>query len=839
MMSNHMINMNNILNKADSVVMLTWSNWATELRSNRYHYATRFAKLCPVIFVQPDLANAEYRFEKTEIENLTILHLYQTYDSEQSKLLNAALLAAGCTQPIFWIYNIHFERFLINRYSILNIYHCTEDYLASDSRIKFTDRALITSYVNTLMQTQLIICVSEGVKESVQSSLEFYNGKIITITNGCDYDFYAPVNHFKPERKTDVANQKTIFYQGNIFNKLDYALLIELVAMMPDWTFCFCGKVLFNEVEWQMLCAQPNVNYLGLLTPEEVREQSYKATVGIIPFVQTEWLVVRSFPLKAFEYLASGLPVVSTPINSLSQYSDVIHFAKTATEFKAGIEKAERLRWDPKDTLHRLNIASRQNYDIKFQDAISTINEITQAQENNSSRLKVAVLYDSYSVKVNTINEHLASFKLYSNHYITYFAATRDLSCTVDLNVFDAIVIHYSIRVSVNDGPLALSKSYINEIKQFGGYKILFLQDEYEGTEIARLWIHRLGIHSVYTCVPIKYLDAVYPQTRFPKVQFINTLTGYVPILEKSNFFQKRKTTQRPILIGYRGRKLPYWYGGLGQEKLIIGVKVKEYCDEHNIAVDIEWDDAKRIYGESWYKFLISCRATLGTESGSNVFDYEGKIRAKIEKMMLDKPSLTFEDIQSEIASYETIKMNQVSPKIFEAILFKTALILFEGEYSNILTPDVHYIVLKKDFSNLDEVVSKVQDDAYVDQMTDKAYADIVLSKNFTYEKFIANFDQDVSNSVRTNALEKRLISFFNNQVKFKEDIQSAFEPHFNSNQRNQSVERVPKSCPTLKLPLNIESCTQSTFVKRVFDFTKKITPAPVKQTIKKLIIKL
>ena len=47
-------NSSNLKDRFDAIVMLTWSDWFTEPVSNRYHYATRFAKHLPVIFVQPD-----------------------------------------------------------------------------------------------------------------------------------------------------------------------------------------------------------------------------------------------------------------------------------------------------------------------------------------------------------------------------------------------------------------------------------------------------------------------------------------------------------------------------------------------------------------------------------------------------------------------------------------------------------------------------------------------------------------------------------------------------------------------------------------------------------------
>src|SRR5438105_90692 len=76
-----------LADRFDAVVILTFeSNWKIEPRSNRYHYATRFARHLPVIFVQVTGQVGEYRFEDTEIPNLTLLHLpASSFDDDVDK----------------------------------------------------------------------------------------------------------------------------------------------------------------------------------------------------------------------------------------------------------------------------------------------------------------------------------------------------------------------------------------------------------------------------------------------------------------------------------------------------------------------------------------------------------------------------------------------------------------------------------------------------------------------------------------------------------------------------------------------------------------------------------
>ncbi len=118
----------------------------------------------------------------------------------------------------------------------------------------------------------------------------------------------------------------------------------------------------------------------------------------------------------------------------------------------------------------------------------------------------------------------------------------------------------------------------------------------------------------------------IYPPERFSNVTFIDTLTGYVPEDPDIDSFAQ-PMAERRIYLGYRGRRLSHHYGELGHEKYRIGRDMRNYCIEHNIPADIEVEDTRRIYGNDWYKFVGSCRAMLGTESGSNVFDFDGSLK--------------------------------------------------------------------------------------------------------------------------------------------------------------------------------------------------------------------
>src|SRR5205085_9051216 len=122
---------------------------------------------------------------------------------------------------------------------------------------------------------------------------------------------------------------------------------------------------------------------------------------------------------------------------------------------------------------------------------------------------------------------------------------------------------------------------------------------------------------------------------------------------------------ERPLLIGYRGRNNGFWYGDLYQEKVTIGRRMKEICAACGLKTDIAWCEEDRIYGDDWFRFLGSCKATLGTESGSNVFDRDGSIALAVQRELLNRPDATYEEIHAKYLKDVDgrIVMNQVSPK--------------------------------------------------------------------------------------------------------------------------------------------------------------------------------
>lgn len=742
----------------DCVVMLTWSDWFTEPRSNRYHYATRFALQLPVLFIQATLhGGKDIRVTPTECHGIDVVEVSGNMDDREAHALRDLLRTRGLKRPLLWIYNsLKYGRFMELLPDAFRVYHATEDYFTPSEcwgqGIKSTIGEIRASLRKLLPMIHLLVAVSPSVADAYRG-FGGYGGRIIVAQNGCDAAFFSKFADAAKTKRSPGFRQAAI-YQGAINRRLDIDLLHRLVHILPEWEFWFCGAIDDTFADWRILEAHPNIRYFGRLSPEEFAELMCQSTVGLIPYIKDDW-IRNSLPLKAFEYVACELPVVTVPIDALKPHPDQFTFASSAEEFAYAMEQAAETRLDSNRISACREVASRNSYDRRFDDIAEAITRRVHALASRPRRLNILILYDDRWSHIGTIHEHLEAFRKYSRHHVFLFPSStysRNHSVSdgsvpdIDFSVFDVVIHHYGLRLSLSD---YFDENSARRLSEFSGLKILFIQDEYDTTETARRWIERLKFDIVYTCVPRDGLEYVYPTYRFPWVEFLPTLTGFVP--EHGDFDEYvLPIDQRHIRIGYRGRKLSYHYGLLGQEKYRIGVDVHSLAKQRGIPTDIEVDDSKRIYGNDWYRFIGSVRATLGTESGSNIFDFDGSLQKTVQADLLAYPTVTFEEIYKKIlAPHEGhVRMNQVSPKIFEAIRLRTALILFEGQYSGVVLPDVHYIPLKKDYSNIDDVFAKLEDIPFLQSLTQRAFDDVIGGGKYSYRTFVESVDKDIENRI-------------------------------------------------------------------------------------------
>jgi glycosyltransferase involved in cell wall biosynthesis len=357
----------------DCVIMLTWSDWKTESVSNRYHYATRFAKVMPVYFIQINRpTDNQISFEEVQ-HNITIVYMNQYTVNTDTDIFLDYLKNNNKNRPLIWIYNFMNYKKIINYFrTCYTVFHGTELYLTdTDEHIKNT----LISFIHENI-IDLLVGVSSRV---IDSFVEHgYNGDKILLSNGCDFGIFLNI-------KNNMINynnsNKIVIYQGSINDRIDFILLEQIIQKLPDWSFWFCGKVEPTTIGWFDLLHKSynNIAYKGYITDvNEIGKYICESTVGIIPFNKTD-LMYHSFPLKTFEYIACGLNVISIPIKDLIDVSnkyDVIKFASTADEFVKHIIDSYDTRHDEKYLKIREISSKKYSYDNNFIELRQKINYI-------------------------------------------------------------------------------------------------------------------------------------------------------------------------------------------------------------------------------------------------------------------------------------------------------------------------------------------------------------------------------------------------------------------------------------------------------------------------------
>jgi glycosyltransferase involved in cell wall biosynthesis len=195
-----------------------------------------------------------------------------------------------------------------------------------------------------------------------------YGGKLSYVPNGADVEHFERALSMRAPRD---GRRPVLCYMGALESWFATKLVDGVARLLPDWTVLLIGPVGLKPDRRAELGA-PNIRFTGRVSYESLPGMLAAVDVCMIPFSLND-LVLATSPIKLYEYLAAGLPVVSTSMPEVVPFVEngVVECADTSREFA---RRAKELA-----ALHRVErrreVARNHSWESRIFEALSEIGE--------------------------------------------------------------------------------------------------------------------------------------------------------------------------------------------------------------------------------------------------------------------------------------------------------------------------------------------------------------------------------------------------------------------------------------------------------------------------------
>ena len=197
------------------------------------------------------------------------------------------------------------------------------------------------------------------------------NSQTFLVPNAVDFDQFrtAAKPDWVPPQDMLSLKRPILGYAGEIAEWFDSELVHDLAAQNPGWSIVLIGRI---HVDISGILKLPNVHYLGLKNYADIPSYMSQFDVCLLPF-KISALTNAVNPIKFYEYLAMGKPVVSTPIREVQYYRDIVEIAERS-EFSAAVKRALETSGDQERTARRLKIAENNTWDKRIEEIVRILN---------------------------------------------------------------------------------------------------------------------------------------------------------------------------------------------------------------------------------------------------------------------------------------------------------------------------------------------------------------------------------------------------------------------------------------------------------------------------------
>ena len=209
----------------------------------------------------------------------------------------------------------------------LVLYHCSDDYTCQPT-FPASFARLEQDLIN---RCDLVVCTAEALRQAKAH----LHPLTYTVTNG------AQVTHFARAQAPDTPvapevqelSRPVVGYIGTVFEWLDQRMIAHAAQAWPDWSFVFIGPITTDVNQLRIL---HNVHFLGPRPYADLPSYLKGFDVATVPFIFHD-VTLRASPIKFYEYLASGVPIVATRLPDFEPFAHLVGLVTTPDEFTVAL----------------------------------------------------------------------------------------------------------------------------------------------------------------------------------------------------------------------------------------------------------------------------------------------------------------------------------------------------------------------------------------------------------------------------------------------------------------------------------------------------------------------
>ena len=249
--------------------------------------------------------------------------------------INWAVREIGMEQPILWTYLPGSCDLIDHVTPAAVVYHCVDEHSAFPGFIR---PEVVKRYDDELTRRADLVLTSA---QNLLLSRQALNPHVHRIRHAADVGLFATALDPALPIPADIASipRPRIGVVGVHDERLDTAALEALSAADPAWQIVLVGPVVPGDVDEEHLRSLPNLHFLGGKTVVELPSYLKALDVALIPYRLNE-LTRNIFPLKLYEYLAAGLPVVAAALPELAPYAASVSLASEPAQYPVLVREA-------------------------------------------------------------------------------------------------------------------------------------------------------------------------------------------------------------------------------------------------------------------------------------------------------------------------------------------------------------------------------------------------------------------------------------------------------------------------------------------------------------------